>query len=342
MTLTIPTNEPTDLLTLGRSTARGMASGLAASWAMNRFQDHAQLLFAPGSGSSGDPATVKAADRLSLAVSGRHLKKRDKDVAGSAVHYVVGTLTGGLYGALTQVQPRASRWRGAAMGIATATLIDQLAVPVAGLARPPWKYSFGTHLYGYASHIVFGMATDAVRRILQDNRAPSQTETSLTIEDWALPLMLGLANGQRTMTPAAAVSITAASAGLDLARSRLAFLSSPWTAAAFGTAALGEYYVDIQPGVPARIAPMGIGARMAGGALAGAATARKDKHVLAAVVGAGGALAGAYISYRVRMRIARAFGFDRSVGLAEDLLSLGGSLALAGFAALRARRPATT
>lgn len=326
-----------DPIALGRGTASGMAAGLAASWVMNRFQDRVQGLVA--SGSPGDPATVKAADRLTMILSGRHLGRGDKDAAGSAVHYAVGTLTGGLYGALAEVRPEATRWRGAAMGIAAATLVDQIAVPLSGFARPPWAYSVGTHLYGYASHVVFGMATEAIRKLLSE-RAHTPSDASLTIEDWALPLMLGLANGQRTMTPAMAVSITAASAGLDLDKSPLSFLSSPWTAAAFGAAAFGEYYVDIQPGVPARIAPMGIAARMTGGALAGAATARPDRRMFAAVVGAGGALAGAYISYRVRMRMARAFGFDRKVGIAEDLLSLGGSLALTGFAALRHRRAA--
>ncbi|MFK4874354.1 DUF1440 domain-containing protein, partial [Novosphingobium sp. ZW T3_23] len=279
----LPADRRTDLLKLAEGGASGVAAGLAASWVMNRFQDQAQDLFRPGpadGAAAGDPATVKAAERFTVLVSGRGLGRSDKEDAGSAVHYVVGALAGGLYGALVEVRPEASRWRGAAMGIAAATLIDQLAVPLAGLARPPWKYTLGTHLYGYASHLVFGLATEAVRRTLRGPIAGLPPRSGLQVGDLAVPLMLGLANGQRTMTPAMAVSITAAAtANQSGAGSRdragpLAFLASPWTAAVFGLAALGEYYVDIRPGTPARIAPLGLAARVAAGSVAGAAPAR--------------------------------------------------------------------
>ncbi|EQB16711.1 hypothetical protein L284_09235, partial [Novosphingobium lindaniclasticum LE124] len=62
---------------------------------------------------------------------------------------------------------------------------------------------------------------------------------------------------------------------------------------------------------------------------------RPERRLLGAAIAVGGALAGAYISYRVRQRLARTFGHDRPVGLAEDALSLAGSLALAAYAAMR-------
>ena len=341
--IVLPAERRAELLKLAEGSASGFVAGLAASWVMDRFQDQAQGLFRPGPAdgkSPGDPATVKAAERFTVLASGRGLPREDKDEAGSAVHYLVGAMAGSLYGAVVEVRPQAARWRGAAMGLAAATLIDQLAVPLAGFARPPWKYTVGTHLYGYASHLVFGMATEALRRTLRGPIAElsgSAAEGGLETRDWAVPLLLGLANGQRTMTPAVAVSITAAATADGTAgrAGPLGILSSPWTAAALGLAALGEYYVDIRPGVPARIAPMGLAARMAAGGLVGAATARPERRLLGAAIAAGGALAGAYISYRVRQRLARTFGHDRPVGLAEDALSLAGSLALAAYAAMR-------
>lgn len=334
-----------DPLTIGRGAASGLVAGLGASWAMDRFQVVVQpvLRAAGGGNSSGAPATVIAAERTSRLFAGNALAGDYREAGGSAVHYTIGMLTAGLYGAVAERRPGVTRWRGAAFGIASATLVDQLLVPLAGLARPPWRYSLATHLYGYVSHIVFGMVTEAIRRQLratgsQSEAAGARDPSSITLEDAAVPLMLGMANGQRTMTPPAVVSIAAAGGALDLSRTRLSFLSSPWTAAVLTAGAIGEYVVDVNPATPARTALPGLAARLAGGALAGAATAREEKRAFASWVGAAGALAGTLASYAVRMRLARALRRDRPAGIAEDLLSLAGTGAITAFAAMRVRR----
>ncbi|HUD27341.1 MAG TPA: DUF1440 domain-containing protein [Novosphingobium sp.] len=319
-----------------RGAAAGAVAGFAASAVMNGFQSLVTPLFQP-SGAGGPPATEVAAQRASLLASGQRLGDGDRQAGGNAVHYVVGTLTGGLYGALAEVRPGVTRWHGLALGLAAATLVDQIAVPLAGLARPPWRYTLRTHLYGYASHLVFGFVTESVRKVLRErlSRARRAEADAVTLDDISVPLLLGLANGQRTFTPPAAVTIAAAGSGLGLEGTPLALLNSRWTGVLLGAAAIGEYVMDKQPGIPARISPPGLTARALGGALSGAAAARPGKAWLAAGIGAAGALAGGYISYRVRMSLARALGRDRPVAFAEDALSLVGSAALAGYAALR-------
>lgn len=206
----------------------------------------------------------------------------------------------------------------------------------AGLARPPWRYTVRTHLYGYASHLVFGFVTERVRKVLRRRKGAVATpRSSITLEDVAVPLLIGLVNGQRTMSPPAAVAIAAAGNGLALGQAPLSLLSSKWTGAIMSAAAIGEFVADKQPGIPARISAPGLAGRAMGGALAGAAAARPGKAIFSAAVATGGALAGAYISYRMRMALARALGRDRPVAFAEDAIAIAGSAALAGYGVLR-------
>jgi uncharacterized membrane protein len=182
-------------------------------------------------------------------------------------------------------------------------------------------------------------ATEAVRKGLRRRKASQvdagQEKSAVTTEDLSVPILLGLANGQRTFTPPAAVTIAAAGSGLGLKGTPLAFLTSPWTGAIMSAAAIGEYIGDKQPNIPARIVPSALAGRAIGGALSGAAAARPGKALLAAGLGAAGAIAGAYISYRARAALAKALDRDAPVAFAEDALSLIGSAALAGYAALR-------
>lgn len=343
MSATAPTTNTSTvdtLVDLERGAAAGALGGLAASAVMNGFQSLTAPMFRP-SGVGGPPATEQAANRVALTVSGTRLSAADRKAGGAAVHYIVGTLTGAVYGALAEARPGAARWRGFALGLASATLIDQLAVPLAGLARPPWRYTVRTHLYGYASHLVFGFVTEAVRKALRQRFAKASTtgETesrrTIVLDDIAVPLLLGLASGSRTFTTPAAVTIAAAGSGLGLGGTPLRLLNSRWTGAVMSAAAIGEYVMDKRPGTPPRIAPPGLAGRALGGALSSAAAARPGKAWLAAGIGAGAALASGYVTYRLRMRLARALGRDLPVAFAEDALTMLGSAAVAGYAALR-------
>jgi len=324
-----------------RGAAGGLAAGLAASWAMDQFQNAVIPLFQPSGPQHGDktPAPEKAANAVARLVSGHDVGRKDRPAAGSAVHYLVGGLTGAAYGLVAERYRPATKGVGVLFGLASATLIDQLAVPLTGLARPPWQYTLRTHVYAYLSHMVFGMATEAVRRSLR-GKADGQDYTPLPLEEAALPFALGMANGQRTMTPPAITSLAAATGALKLEGSRLAFMGHPLTAALFVVGAAAEYYVDVQPGTPDRTDPMALGGRMAGAALSAAAIARPDGRRQAALIGAAGAIAGTFIGYRVRAFASRALGRDLPVGVAEDVLCLAGTVAITGFAAMKRRREA--
>jgi uncharacterized membrane protein len=330
-----PTRPAVDTaLDVAEGAAAGAVAGLAGAGVMEIFQTYSAVLFQPSG--SKPPATEQAAQSAARLVAGARLRRADRPAGGAAVHYVTGALAGAAYGAFAEVTPGVTRWRGLAFGLACATLIDQIAVPLAGFARPAWRYTLRTHLYAFASHAVFGLVTEAVRKAVRSRKvARVEEHAGVTVSDLSVPLLLGLANGQRTFTPPAVVTIAAAGSGLGLQGTPLAFLSSKWTGAIMSAAAIGEYIADKQPAIPARIAPSALAGRAIGGALSGAAAARPGRALLAAGIGAAGALAGAYISYRARATLAKALGRDMPVAFAEDALSLIGAAALAGYAALR-------
>lgn len=318
--------------------AAGAVAGLAGAAVMEVFQTYSASLFQPSG--SQPPATEQAAQAAARLVGAARLRKADREAGGAVVHYVVGAMTGAAYGAMAEAAPGVTRWRGLAFGLACAALIDQIAVPLAGFARSPLRYTLRTHVYAVASHAVFGLVTEAVRKGLR--RRPeiavldkAGERSGITLEDVTVPFLLGLANGQRAFTPPAAVTIAAAGSGLGLEGTALSFLTSKWTGSLMTAAAVGEYIADKQPAAPDRIAAPGLAARAVGGALSGAASARPGKALLAAGIGAAGALVGAYISFKTRAMLAKAVGRDKPVAFAEDALSLVGSVALAGYAALR-------
>lgn len=147
----------------------GVAAGLVASAAMAAFQDHAAKLLPDDEGDE-DPATVKAADALSEAATGDPVPEPYREQAGKAVHYIVGGVLGGIYGVIAEYRPEARSGFGTTYGIATAALLDEAAVPAAGLAPAPDETPLATHAYGAASHLVYGWVLEGVRALIAGRR----------------------------------------------------------------------------------------------------------------------------------------------------------------------------
>ena len=108
----------------------------------------------------------RAADAASEIVIGDPVPEPYREQAGQAVHYLVGGVLGGIYGVLAEYKPEASAGFGSAYGIATSALLDEGAVPAAGLAPPPTETSLVTHMYGTASHLVYGWVLESARALI--------------------------------------------------------------------------------------------------------------------------------------------------------------------------------
>ena len=148
-----------------RGIAAGLAGGLIASFAMDRFQSlWSRAVSMPD---EGDPATVKAASKMSRAATGEPIAESDKKLAGSIVHYLFGAGLGAAYGLAAEYRPVVTKGFGTGFAALSATLFDEIAVPAAGLSGPPSKTPAKVHAYSYASHLLFGTVSEGVRRALR-------------------------------------------------------------------------------------------------------------------------------------------------------------------------------
>jgi hypothetical protein len=166
---------------VGKGILAGLVAGLAASWTMDRFQDIWFALAMPdqrqasrnhaehqGAAEAADEnATVKAASAISEGLFNHSLKPGEKKLAGPAVHYAVGAASGAVYGAASEILPEVTTGFGMPFGVALWLTVDEGAVPLLGLAKGPAQYPLSTHVYAFASHLVFGATVEGVRRLLR-------------------------------------------------------------------------------------------------------------------------------------------------------------------------------
>lgn len=141
----------------------GAIGGIVGSLVMELFQ--AGLQKATGQKSSeGEPATVKAANRVSVAATDEPVAEENKNMAGEMVHYAMGAGSGMVYGLAAEVLPKSSAGYGALFGAALWMLADEVGVPAAGLAKSPDETPASQQASALAAHLVYGLTTDAVRR----------------------------------------------------------------------------------------------------------------------------------------------------------------------------------
>jgi putative membrane protein len=157
----------------------GMIGGFVGSWAMNQFSsgvskvqqaweksDHHKQKPSDSkpSGSSDEAATALLAERISHAVLGRDLTDDEKAIAEPLVHYGFGTLAGGLYGLLAELTPLTTKGAGTAYATAMWFGGDEVAVPKLRLSKSASEYPASVHAEALASHLVYGLTAEGVRR----------------------------------------------------------------------------------------------------------------------------------------------------------------------------------
>ncbi len=155
--------EPSSPTAAGIATAAaaGLIAGIAASFVMNRFQALTQSKDEGGS----EPATEQAADDVARIATGAPLPDSAKSAAGQLVHYGVGAALGVGYSVAAVFAPKVTIGAGTAFATVVWALLDEVAVPAAGLGGPPWKSPLKTHAYGLVSHLVFGVSVEMARAL---------------------------------------------------------------------------------------------------------------------------------------------------------------------------------
>lgn len=178
---------------LWKGLVAGTLGGLAASWVMNQFQavlsqvgqsenkPHGAQASQPGephhgvskqlqqSGAeeSSDNATERTANALAQTFLHQRLSQQQKETGGTFVHYAMGATSGGLYGSAAEFVPPVKLGAGAPFGAAVWLLADEALVPALGLSKSPTAYPPSTHASALASHLVYGLTTEAVRRAVR-------------------------------------------------------------------------------------------------------------------------------------------------------------------------------
>jgi uncharacterized membrane protein YagU involved in acid resistance len=157
----------------------GIAGGLVASWIMNEFMENVgpslqKAVRGDNSerqepvGPKPDDATMKTADAVvSTVTGGRHLSHEGREKGGPIVHYAFGAIMGATYGAIAEGLPEATFGFGTAFGAALFAGADLVAVPALNLSQSPADTPVSSLTTPFAAHLVFGAATEAVRRLIR-------------------------------------------------------------------------------------------------------------------------------------------------------------------------------
>lgn len=179
MNLTNGNSQKGDVL---KGMVAGVIGGLAASLAMDLFQNAVNKIAENMEMSENDsskksskkrkkkeqePATVKAAEAITDGVFGHKLTKDEKKIADPVMHYAMGATSGAIYGAAAEFSSLTTVGEGLPFGTAVWLIADDVVVPALGLSKPPTEYPFSTHAYALSSHLVYGLTTEVVRKLVR-------------------------------------------------------------------------------------------------------------------------------------------------------------------------------
>ncbi len=140
-------------------------------------------------------------------------------------------------------------------------------------------------------------------------------------------MVMGAVAGQRAMTPLAAVAVAAARDELPRDNGAPKVIGARLVATGAVAIAVAEMVGDKWRKAPDRIVMSGQAARIATGAIAGAALAPREQRTWAALAGAATTVAASQIGWRLRCAAMRRWGQART-GFVEDALVLASAVAI--------------
>src|SRR5262245_30365847 len=146
----------------------GLLGGLVGAGAMSL--GHAvssAMLPRPDAPPAAPPedATLKVASAI-VGVAGLRLRDDQKPVASQVVHYPFVGLVGAGYGAVATVVPGVAAAVGLPFGAVVWLGAHVFTVPALGLAEPPTRRPLRDESQEFGLHLLYGVATELVRRLL--------------------------------------------------------------------------------------------------------------------------------------------------------------------------------
>jgi putative membrane protein len=144
------------------SLVKGLIAGLVGGIVATAAKTFAEKLYPPRTHGEPEPPEV-----LAERVAGHELTGAGKTAAAETIHWGFGALTGAAYGALAEFYPQATEKDGVAFGTALASLTHSGALPALGLSADPEHQTMREKSSEIASHVVYGMVTETVRRVVR-------------------------------------------------------------------------------------------------------------------------------------------------------------------------------
>jgi putative membrane protein len=147
-----------------RSILKGAAAGLIGGLAGAGAKALAEQIFPPRTQGQKPPPVV-----LAEQVAGRALPPAEKQAAMQTIHWGFGAVAGAVYGAMVELEPSLGAWRGAAFGLSLNKITHETVLPRMGLAASKEQQPSQERISEWVTHAVYGIFTDAVRRIVRRN-----------------------------------------------------------------------------------------------------------------------------------------------------------------------------
>ena len=145
-----------------RSIAKGAIAGLLGGIVATAAKSAVERIYPPRPPGESEPPAV-----LTRKIAGREITVTQNHAAQEAIHWGFGATVGAAYGAFAEFYPPATSKQGASFGMALVALTHDSTLPLLGLAAKPQTQTKREHTSELASHIVYGVVTETVRRIVR-------------------------------------------------------------------------------------------------------------------------------------------------------------------------------
>jgi putative membrane protein len=148
--------------TYAQSLAKGLLAGLIGGLVATAAKSIVEKLYPPRTHGEPEPPAVLADN-----MAGHALVSDQKAAVEEAIHWGFGAMTGAAYGALAEYYPSATMEDGAGFGMALNSLTHGTALPAMGLSAKPADQTLREKTSEMATHLVFGVVTEKVRRFVR-------------------------------------------------------------------------------------------------------------------------------------------------------------------------------
>jgi putative membrane protein len=145
-----------------KNVAKGLIAGMVGGIVATAAKSVAERIYPPRTHGEPEPPAV-----LAEKIAGHPLSATTQAVATETIHWTFGAAAGAAYGILAEFYPAATAREGANFGMTLMALTHEGALPALGLSAQPADQTNREKSSEMVTHVVFGLVTEAVRRVVR-------------------------------------------------------------------------------------------------------------------------------------------------------------------------------